>query len=92
MMYILAAGSNTEAVVKRSERLAEALPKAWLQNEVPPAAKPFVDHLKKVARTLESRRKEGVPGTSPLARRLIRALEKLGEAEAAKRLSSVYKL
>jgi len=52
MTYILGASGSTEAVVKRSERLADALPKAWLQGGVPAVAKPFAEHLKKVSLTL----------------------------------------
>ena len=48
MTYVLGASSITEAVVKRSERLADAIPDAWLLKGVPAAAKPFAEHLKKV--------------------------------------------
>lgn len=83
---------NLEASVKRAERFVEVLPKAWLQGGPPQSGKPLSEQLKKLARVFERKRKDGVPGMTPLARRLSRTLQTLGEQETSKTLASAYKL
>lgn len=92
LSYMLGESGSVEASIKRAERFAEVLPKAWLQGGVPQPAKPFAEHLKKLARSLESRRKDGLPSTAPSARRLLRALDKFGDKDASKKLASVFHL
>lgn len=84
--------TNLEASIKRAERFTDILPKAWLQGGLPQSAKPLSEQLKKLARLLEGKRKDGLPGMTPLARRLVRSLEIVGEKDAAKKLISAYKL
>ena len=78
--------SNVEASITRASRFAAILPDAWLQKGVPQAAKAFVEQLKKLSRSLESRRKEGLPRAAPMARKLAQALQKFGEKGIAKKL------
>lgn len=84
-------GASLEAAVKRSERLAGALPAAWLRTA--PAARPIVDAFTRIALGLKSgaRSKEGLPNAA-LAKRLARVLARCGETESSSSLSSVFKL
>ena len=92
LSYILGDSENLEAAVKRAERFVSVLPKAWLQSGNVALLKPVSEQMKKLARSLESKRKDGLTGMTPLARRLMRALEHLGESQVAKKLASAYKL
>ena len=89
---MLGDSSNLEASIKRAERFIDILPKAWLKGGLPQTAKPLSEQLKKLARILESKRKDNLPGLTSLARRLAKSLESLGEREASKKLTSAYKL
>ncbi len=89
---MLGDSSNLEASITRAERFADLLPKEWLQGGIPSSGKSLTEQLKKLGRILESKAKNGLPGMGPLARRMMRSLEKLGEKEAAKKLASAYKV
>lgn len=92
LSYMLGNSSNLEASIKRAERFIDTLPKAWLKGGAPQSATPLSEQLKKLARVLESKRKDGLPGMKPLARRLASSLESLGLKEASNKLTSAYKL
>ena len=81
-----------ESAVRRCERLADALPEAWFSGESPRGAKPLVELLHRLARTLESQRKDGIPGHAQLASRLSRVLSRLEEREQSKKLSQAYRI
>ena len=90
--FVLGNSSNLEASIKRADRFAEALPPPWLKSGSAQPLKPLTEQLRKLAKLLESKRKDNLPGMVPLARRLTRALDKFGESEASQRLRKVFKL
>ena len=88
--YLHSAAGNMDTVLTRCERVVALLPDAWFQGGPPPASKPFMELLHRLARPLEAQRKDRVAGNAAAARRLARILAKVGDRERSKALSQAY--